>query len=116
MYKNVLAELSVILKTFTHTKKDIQKTKIMTFGPITSWQIDGKQWKEWQIFFFFLVGGGVGSKIAADGYCSHETKTLAPWKKSDDQPSQHIEKQRYYFANKGPSSQSYGISNSHIRM
>ena len=87
----------------------------MTFGPITSWQIDGKQWKQWQIFFFFLVGG-VGSKITADGYCSHETKTPAPWKKSYDQPSHHIEKQRYYFANKGPSSQSYGISNSHIWM
>ena len=96
MYKNVVVELSVSLKTFTHTKKDIQKTKIMTFGSITSWQIDGKQWKQRQIFFFFLVAGGggeVGSKITADGYCSHETKTLAPWKKSYDQPRQHIEKQ-----------------------
>ena len=60
MYKNVVVELSVSLKTFTHTKKDIQKTKIMTFGSITSWQIDGKQWKQRQIFFFFLVAEGGG--------------------------------------------------------
>ena len=43
-------------------------------------------------------------------------KTLAPWKKSYDQPIQHIKKQRHYFANKGPSSQSYGFSSSHIWM
>ena len=41
-------------------------------------------------------------------------KTLAPWKKSYDQPRQHIKKQRYYFANKGPSSQSHGFSSSHV--
>ena len=52
--------------------------------------------------FIFL-----GSKITADGDCSHEIKTLAPWKKSYDQPRQHIKKQRHYFTNKGPSSQSY---------
>ena len=45
--------------------------------------------------FIFL-----GSKITADGDCSHEIKTLAPWKKSYDQPRQHIKKQRHYFANK----------------
>ena len=43
-------------------------------------------------------------------------KTLAPWKKSYDQPRQHIKKQRHYFANKGPSSQSYGFSSSHLWM
>ena len=48
--------------------------------------------------------------------CSHEIKTLAPWKKSYDQPRQHIEKQRHYFANKGPSSQSYDFSSSHVWM
>ena len=48
--------------------------------------------------FIFL-----GSKIAADGDCSHEIQTLAPWKKTYDQPRQHIKKQRHYFANKGPS-------------
>ena len=41
---------------------------------------------------------------------------LAPWKKSYDQPRQHIKKQRHYFANKGPSSQSYGFSSSHVQM
>ena len=57
-----------------------------------------------------------GSKITADGDCSHEIKTLAPWKKSYDQPRQHIKKQRLYFANRAPSSQSYGFSSSHVWM
>ena len=56
MYKNVLVDLSVSLKTFTHTQKDIQKTKIMTFGPITSWQIDGQTVEtEADFFLYFLV-------------------------------------------------------------
>ena len=54
--------------------------------------------------FIFL-----GSKITADGDCSHEIKTLAPWKKSYNQPRQHVKKQRHYFADKVPSSQSYGF-------
>ena len=54
--------------------------------------------------------------ITADGDCSHEIKRLAPWKKIYDQPRQHIEKQRHYFANKGLSSQSYGFSSSHVWM
>ena len=57
-----------------------------------------------------------GSKITVDGYCSHEIKTLAPWKKNYDQPRQHIKKQRHYFANKSPSSQRYGFSHSHVWM
>ena len=61
----------------------------------------------------FILGG---LKITADGDCSHENKTLAPWKKSYDQPRQHIKKQRYYFADKGPYSQSYGFSCSSIEM
>ena len=47
---------------------------------------------------------------------SWSLKTLTPWKKSYDQPRQHIKKQRYYFANKGPSSQGYGFSSSHVWM
>ena len=47
---------------------------------------------------------------------SHEIKTLAPWKKSYDQPRQHIKKQRHYFADQGPSSQGYGFSSSHVWM
>ena len=74
-------------------KLNTQKTKVMASGPITSWEIDGKTVAD------FILGG---SKITADGDCSHEIKTLAPWKKNCDQPRQHIIKQRYYFANKGP--------------
>ena len=57
-----------------------------------------------------------GFKITADDDCSHEIKTLAPWKKSYDKPGQCIKKQRHHFANKGPHSQSYGFSISHIWM
>ena len=71
----------------------------------------GKQWKQWQILF---LGD---SKITADGDCGHEIKRcFTPWKKSYDQPRQHIKKQRHYFANKGPSSQTYGFSSSHVRI
>ena len=57
-----------------------------------------------------------GFKITADGDYSHEIKTLAPWKKSYDQPRQHIKKQRHYFADKGSSSQGYGFSSGHVWM
>ena len=91
-------------------KLNIQTTEIMASGPITSWQIDGKTMETVTDFIF------LGSKITADGDCSHEIKTLAPWKKSYNQPRQLIKKQRHYFANKGPSSQSYGFSSSRIWM
>ena len=71
-------------------KLNIQKTEIMASGPITPWQIDGET-VETVVGFIFWGG----SKITADGDCSHEIKTLAPWKKSYDQPRQHIKKQRY---------------------
>ena len=89
-------------------KLNIQKTKIMASGPITSWQIDGETMETVRDF---ILGG---SKITVDGDCSHEIKTLAPWKKSYDQPRQHIKKQRHYFAHKGPSSQGYSFSSSHV--
>ena len=58
-----------------------------------------------------------GSKVTADGDCSHEIKkTLTPWKESYDQPRQRIKKQRHYFDDKGPYSQSYGFSSSHVWM
>ena len=92
-------------------KLNIQKTKIMASGPITSWQIDGETMETLSVFIF------LGSKISSDDDCSHEIKkTLAPWKKSYDQPRQHFKKQRYYFANKGPYSQSCGFSSSHAWM
>ena len=85
-------------------KLNIQKTKVMASGSITSWQVDGETMETVRDF---ILGG---SKITADGDCSHEIKTLAAWKKSYDHPRQHIEKQRHSFANKGQSSQSYGFS------
>ena len=78
-------------------KLNIQKTKIMASGPITSWQIDGETMETVTDFIF------LNFKIIANGDCSHDIKkTLAPWKKSYDQPRQHIKKQRQYFAGKGP--------------
>ena len=91
-------------------KLNIQKTKIMASSPIISWQIDGETIETVSEFIFW------GSKITADGDCSHEIKRLAPWKQSYDQPRQHIKKQRHYFANKGPSNQSYGFYSSHVWM
>ena len=61
-------------------KLNIQKTKIMEFSPITSWEIDGETIETITDFLF------MGSKITADGDCSHEITTLAPWKKSYDYP------------------------------
>ena len=66
-------ELKILMKVKEESEKaglklNIQKTKIMAHGPITSWQIDGKQWKQWQDFIF------LGSKITADGDYSHEIK------------------------------------------
>ena len=86
---------------------NIQKTKIMASGPITSWQIDGETVAD------FILGG---SKITADGDCSHEIKRLIAWKESYDQTTQHVKKQRHYFVNKGPSSQGYGFSSGHVWM
>ena len=61
-------------------KLNIQKTKIMASGPTTSWEIDGETVETVSHFIF------LGSKITADGDCSHEIKRLTPWKKSYDQP------------------------------
>ena len=92
-------------------KLNIQKTKIMASGSITSWQIDGETM---ETVTDFILGG---SKTTADGDCSHEIKRhLLLGRKVYDQPRQFIKKQRYYFANKGPSSQSYGFSGSHVWM
>ena len=91
-------------------KLNIQKTKIMASGPITSWEIDGETMETVRDFLFLF------SKITADGDCSHEIKMLAPWKKSYDQPRQHIRKQRHYLANKCPSSQGYGFPSGHVWM
>ena len=91
-------------------KLNIQKTKIMVSGPITSWQKD-KQTVETVSDFIFG-----SSKITADGDCSQEIKRLYSLEESYVQPRQHINKQRHYFANKSPSSQGYGFSSSRVWM
>ena len=81
-------------------KLKIQKTKIMASSPITSRQIDGETVET--VADFILLG----SKITADGDCSHEIKTLTP-SLEGKYDQQHTKKQRHYFVNKGPSSQGY---------
>ena len=90
-------------------KLNIQKTKIMASGPITSWQND---WKAVETVADFIF---LGPQITADGDSSHEIKDT-PWKESYDQPRQHIQKQRLWFTNKGQSSQGYGFSSSRVWM
>ena len=88
-------------------KLNIQKTKIMASGPITSWQIDGETVAD----FIFL-----GSKITADGYCSHETKRRLLLGRKVMINLDSILKSRHYFASTGLSSQGYGFSSSHVWM
>ena len=105
----LMAESKEELKSFLMKVKEckkvnlrlnIQKTKIMASGPITSWQIDGEKM---QTVTDCIV---LGSKNTVDGNCSHDIKKiLAPWRKSYDRPRQHIKKQRPFFDNKGLSSQ-----------
>ena len=86
-------------------KLNIQKCKIMTSGPITSWQLEGETMETVK---YFILGG---PKITTNGDCSQEIKRhLLLWRKS----RQHIKKKRHYFANKCPSSQNYGFSSSHV--
>ena len=89
-------------------KLNIQKTKIMASGPITSWQIDGETMETVRDFIFLV------SKITADGDCSHEIKRHLLLGRKAMTNLDSILKSRDYFANKGPSSQSYGFSSSHV--
>ena len=90
-------------------KLNIQKTKIMASGPITSWEVDGETG---EAVSDFILGG---CKITADGDWSHEIKRRLLLE-SYIQARQHIQKQRHYFANKGPSSKGYGFSSGHVCM
>ena len=109
MKKLVIQAKSLLMKVKEENEKaglklNIQKTKIMVFGPITSWQIDGETMETVADFIF------LGSKITADGDCSHEIKRrLLLGRKAINKPRQHIKKQRHYYADKSPSSQSYGF-------
>ena len=90
---------------------NIQKTKIMASDPITSWQIDGEIMETVRDFYF----------LGLQNHCRWwpqpwNLKMFAPWKKSYDQSRLHIQKQRHYFANKGPFCQSYCFSSSHVCM
>ena len=90
-------------------KLNVQKTKIMVSGPITSWEIDGETVETVSDFIFW------GSKITADGDFSHEIKRhLLLGRKVMTNLDSILKKQRHSFANKGPSSQGYGFSSSHV--
>ena len=90
-------------------KLNIQKTKIMASSPITSWRMDGKTMEIVRDFIF------VDSKITADGNCSHEIKRrLLLGRKAMTNLSSLLKSRD--IANKGPSSQSYGFSSSHVQM
>ena len=92
-------------------KLNIQKTKIMASSPITSCQIDGETVDTVADFIFW------GSKITPDGDCSHKIKSrLLLGRKVMTNLDSILKKQRHYFANKGPSSQGYGFSSSHVWM
>ena len=91
-------------------KLNFQKTKIMASGPITSWQKDGETMETVTDFIF------LGSKITADGDCSHEMKRCLLLGRKAMTNLDSILKSRHYFANKGPSSQSYGFSSNHVWM
>ena len=83
--KNLLMKVKVESEK-VGLKLNIQKTKIMASGPITSWQIDWKQWKQW-LTLFFGDPKSLQMVIAA-----MKLKMLTPWKESNDQPRQHIKK------------------------
>ena len=93
-------------------KLNIQKTKFMASSPISSWQIDGDTVETVSDFIF------LGSKITTDGDCSDEIKRHCSLKEklcqSYDRPRLQIKKQRHYFPDKSPSSQSYGFSSSRV--
>ena len=86
------------------------KTKIMASGSITSWQVEGGKVETVADFIF------LGSKITMDDDRSHEIKRHLLLGRKAMKPRQHIKKQRHYFANKGPYSQSCGFSSSHVWM
>ena len=87
-------------------KVNIQKTKIMASGPITSWQVDGVTVET--VADYIFLGSKITAAIKLKDGCSLE--------ENYDQPRQHIKKQRHYFAAKNPSSHSYDFSSSHVWM
>ena len=103
---------SLLIKVNEESKKvgfkfNIQKTKIMASGPITSWQIDGETME---------TATDVGFRITADGDSSHKIKRRLLFRRKVMTNLDSILKSRHYFVNKGPSSQSYGFSSSYVWM
>ena len=99
---------SLLMKVKQESEKvglnlNFKKTKIMASGPITSWQIDGERVEQWQTLFF---GAPKSLQMVT---AAMKLKDACSLEKRYDQLRHHIEKQRHYFANKGPSSQSYGF-------
>ena len=106
---------SFLMKVKEESKKaglklNIQKTKIMASGPITSWQIDGETVETVTDFIF------LGYKFTADADCSHEIKRCLLLGRKVMTILDSILKQRHHFANKSPSSQGYGFSSGHVWM
>ena len=91
-------------------KLNFQKTKIMASSPITSWQIDGETMETVRDF---ILGAPKSLQMVT---AAMKFKDAFSWKESYDQPRQHNKKQRHYFFSKGPSSQVYGFSSSHVWM
>ena len=113
MGENKVELKSLLMKVKEESEKaglklNIQKTKIMASSPIISWQIDGET-METVIDFIFL-----GSKITVDSDCSHEIKRHLLHRRKA--LTTCVLKQRHYFTEKGPYSQSYGFSSSHVWM
>ena len=106
---------SLLMKVKEESEKiglnlNFQKTKIMASGPITSWEIDGETVETMSDFIFG------GSKITADGDCSHEIKRCLLFGRKVTTNLDSIFKSRYYFASKGLSSQGYGFSSGYVWM
>ena len=91
-------------------KLNIIKTKIMASGPITSWQIDGEKMETVADFLF------LGSKITVNSDCSHEVKRQLLLGRKAMTNLDSMLRHRHYFSDKGPTSQSYGFSSSHVWM
>ena len=108
-------ELSLLMRVKEESEKvglklNIQKTRLMASGPITSWEIDGETVGTVSDFIFW------GSKITADGDCSHEIKRRLLLGRKVMTNLDSILKSRHYFANKGPFSQGYGFSSGRVWM
>ena len=117
---SLMAESEEELKSFlmrviedsekTGLKLNIQKTKIMASDLITSWQIDGGKWKQWQNFFSWAP------KSLQMVTAAMKLKDTCSLEESYDKPRQYIRKQRHHFGDKGPYSQSNGFSSSYVQM